>query len=332
MGKILEIRHLKKLFPVKTGIIRKTTGHVHAVDDVSFYINERETFGLVGESGCGKTTVGKLILQIHKSDSGEIIYNGTDLNKLKKRELRKKRSEIQMIFQDPFGSLNPKMTVEEILSEGIKKHKLLPPGQIPERVEELLTLVGLHPSDAKKYPHEFSGGQRQRISVARALSFNPKLLICDEPVSALDVSVQAQVLNLLVDLQEKLGISYLFIAHGMAVVKHISHRVGVMYLGKMVEIAPTEELFENYAHPYTYALLSSVPVANPNRDRERFVIEGEIPNPINPPSGCRFNPRCRYACDRCRNEEPILTEWKKDHFVACHFPAVFNAETAKPDT
>ncbi|MBQ8217306.1 MAG: ATP-binding cassette domain-containing protein [Oscillospiraceae bacterium] len=326
MGKILEIKNLVKLFPVKKGLFRKTVAHVHAVDDVSFYINESETFGLVGESGCGKTTVGKLIMQLHKADSGSIIYNGADLCSLPKKELSRRRSEVQIVFQDPYGSLNPRMKVADILSEGIRKHRLLPPDQIPARVAELLRLVGLHESDALKYPHEFSGGQRQRIAVARALSFNPKLVVCDEPVSALDVSVQAQILNLMVELQKKLGVSYLFIAHGMAVVKHISHRVGVMYLGKMVELAPTDELFDNYAHPYTQALLSSVPVANPRREKTGVVLEGEIPNPINPPSGCRFHPRCPYADEMCRCQEPVLTEWKPDHMVACHHPKAFEVE------
>lgn len=323
METILEIKNLKKLFPVKKGLFRKTVAHVHAVDDVSFSINESETFGLVGESGCGKTTVGKLIMQLHTADSGSIIYNGVDLCSLPKKELARRRSEIQIVFQDPYGSLNPRMKVADILSEGIRKHHLLPPEEIPARVSELLQLVGLHDSDATKYPHEFSGGQRQRIAVARALSFNPKLVVCDEPVSALDVSVQAQILNLMVELQKKLGISYLFIAHGMAVVKHISQRVGVMYLGKMVELAPTDELFDNFAHPYTQALLSSVPIANPKRKKESILLEGEIPNPINPPSGCRFHPRCPYADEKCRREEPTLSQWREDHMVACHHPKAF---------
>ena len=326
MEKILEVRHLKKYFPVKSGLLKRTVAHVRATDDISFWFNEKETFGLVGESGCGKTTVGKLILQLQRADEGQIIYDGVDLCSLSREELRKKRSEIQIIFQDPYGSLNPRMTVEAILSEGIKKHKILPPEQIPARVEELLGLVGLHGSDAKKYPHEFSGGQRQRIAVARALSFIPRLIVCDEPVSALDVSVQAQILNLLVDLQEQLGISYLFIAHGMAVVKHITHRVGVMYLGKLVEVGPTDVVFSNYAHPYSQALLLSAPVANPEKKHEQVILEGESPNPINPPSGCRFHPRCRYACDICRTEEPELKPYRPDHLVACHFPEAFKKE------
>ncbi len=323
MEKILEVKHLKKYFPVKKGLFRRTVAHVRAVDDVSFEIKGGETFGLVGESGCGKTTVGKLILQLHRADSGKIVYCGEDLCAMSGKQLQKKRSEVQIIFQDPYGSLNPRMRVEQILSEGIIKHRLIPKEQIPARVAELLRLVGLHEGDAKKYPHEFSGGQRQRIAVARALSFNPKLIVCDEPVSALDVSVQAQILNLLVDLQKELGISYLFIAHGMAVVQHISHRVGVMYLGKMVEIAPTEVLFKEHAHPYTHALLSSVPVTDPDKIPEREVLEGEIPNPINPPAGCRFHPRCRYACEKCSCEVPQLREIEPGHMVACHYPNVF---------
>ncbi len=320
METLLEVRHLKKYFPVKKGLIKKTVGYVKATDDVSFSINRQETFGLVGESGCGKTTVGKLILQLHKADAGEILFNGEDLTKMSKQELQKKRREIQIIFQDPYGSLNTKMRVGTILAEGIRKHKLLPEDQIEGRILELLKLVGLHESDVDKYPHEFSGGQRQRIVVARALSFNPKLIVCDEPVSALDVSVQAQVLNLLEDLQKELGISYLFIAHGMAVVRHISHRVGVMYLGKMVEIAETDELFDHCAHPYTEALLSSVPVANPLHKKHQIMLEGEVPNPINPPEGCRFHPRCRFACDKCKKEEPQLREISAGHRVACHYP------------
>lgn len=328
METLLEVKHLKKYFPVKKGLIKKTVGYVKATDDVSFSINKQETFGLVGESGCGKTTVGKLILQLHKADSGEILFNGEDLTKMSKQELQKRRREIQIIFQDPYGSLNTKMRVGTILAEGIRKHKLLPEDQIEGRILELLKLVGLHESDVDKYPHEFSGGQRQRIVVARALSFNPKLIVCDEPVSALDVSVQAQVLNLLEDLQKELGISYLFIAHGMAVVRHISHRVGVMYLGKMVEIARTDELFDHCAHPYTQALLSSVPVANPLHKKQQIMLEGEVPNPINPPEGCRFHPRCRFACENCKKEEPQLREIGAGHMVACHYPEkVYQMET-----
>lgn len=320
MEKLLEVKNLKKYYPVKKGLLKRTVAHVRAVDGVSFDINKGETFGLVGESGCGKTTIGKLILRLHDADEGSIHFDGVDFLKIKKGKLRERRCSIQIIFQDPYGSLNPKMTVYSILSEGIKKYKLLPREEIPERVGELLETVGLHKSDAFRYPHEFSGGQRQRIAVARALSFNPKLIVCDEPVSALDVSVQAQILNLLVELQEKIGVSYLFIAHGMATVKHISHRIGVMYLGKLVEVAPADDLFERAQHPYTQALLSSVPIADPHNMKKQIILHGEVPNPINPPEGCRFHPRCQHATDLCRNREPVLTEIETGHMIACHYP------------
>lgn len=328
MEKLLTVENLKKYYPVRKGLLKRTVAHVKAVDGVSFDIMKGETFGLVGESGCGKTTVGKLVLRLQDVDGGTILFGDTDLIKIKRSKLREHRCDIQIIFQDPYGSLNPKMTVYDILSEGIKKYKLLPKNEIRSRVEELLELVGLHKSDIRRYPHEFSGGQRQRVAVARALSFNPKLIVCDEPVSALDVSVQAQVLNLLTELQKKFGVSYLFIAHGMATVKHVSHRVGVMYLGKLVELAATDELFERPLHPYTQALLSSVPVANPGNKRQQLILEGEVPNPIDPPTGCRFHPRCRYACEHCKIEEPALTEVSPGHMAACHFPGEAYKEPA----
>lgn len=314
---LLEVKHLRKYFPVKSGFLKKTTAYVKATDDVSFTIRKGETFGLVGESGCGKTTIGKLILRLYKADSGELIYKGTDLEKLSDKQLKPYRSKIQIIFQDPYGSLNPKMKVKDIIAEGVKKFHIVPKEEVDDYVIDLLKKVGLHESDAERYPHEFSGGQRQRIVVAKALAFKPELIVCDEPVSALDVSVQAQVLNLLVKVQKELGISYLFIAHGMAVVKHISTRVGVMYLGRMVEVAQTDELFDHCAHPYTEALLSAVPVANPFLRKEFIPLEGEVPNPINPPSGCPFHPRCKYACDRCSKEMPSLVQVGDDHSVAC---------------
>ena len=326
MEKLLEVKNLKKYYPVRKGLFKRTAAYVKAVDGVSFDIFKGETLGLVGESGCGKTTVGKLILRLQKVDGGKVFFEGTSLLDIPRRKLRERRCDIQIIFQDPYGSLNPKMTVYDILSEGIRKYKLLPEEKIEQRVEELLELVGLHRYDAQKYPHEFSGGQRQRIAVARALSFNPKLIVCDEPVSALDVSVQAQVLNLLTELQKSIGVSYLFIAHGMATVKHVSQRVGVMYLGKLVEVAPTDELFDAPLHPYTQALLSSIPVANPEHIKNRIILEGEVPNPINPPSGCRFHPRCRYAADKCRCEEPELREQSPGHWVSCHFAGVGREE------
>lgn len=319
MEKLLEVKNLKKYYPVRKGLLKRTVAHVKAVDGVSFDIYKGETLGLVGESGCGKTTVGKLILRLQKVDGGQILFEGRDLLGIARSELRERRCDIQIIFQDPYGSLNPKMTVYDILSEGIRKYKLLPNDRIDARVSELLELVGLHRYDAQKYPHEFSGGQRQRIAVARALSFNPKLIVCDEPVSALDVSVQAQVLNLLTELQKSIGVSYLFIAHGMATVKHVSQRVGVMYLGKLVEVAQTDKLFDSPMHPYTQALLSSIPIANPEHVKNRIILEGEVPNPINPPSGCRFHPRCRYAVEKCRCEEPSLEERLPGHWVSCHF-------------
>ena len=316
---LLEAKNLSKYFPVKN-FFGKLVQEVRAVDRVNLSIKKGETFGLVGESGCGKSTLGRTLIRMYEPTDGILTYDGHDITKTKGKELLAYHKRMQIIFQDPYGSLNAKMKVGTILAEGIKKHKLLPPDQIQPRVLELLKLVGLHESDVNKYPHEFSGGQRQRIVVARALSFNPKLIVCDEPVSALDVSVQAQVLNLLEDLQKELGISYLFIAHGMAVVRHISHRVGVMYLGKMVEIAETDELFEHCGHPYTQALLSSVPVANPLHKKNQIMLEGEVPNPINPPTGCRFHPRCRFACDKCKQEEPQLRKIAQGHVVACHYP------------
>lgn len=308
MEKLLEVKNLKKLFPVKAGLFKRTVAHVHAVEDVSFDIHERETFGLVGESGCGKTTIGKLILQLQKADSGEILYKGEDLNRLPKKELQKKRSEIQIVFQDPYGSLNPKMQVGSILAEGIKKHHLLPPEQIPARVAELLLLVGLHESDAQKYPHEFSGGQRQRIVVAKALSFNPKLIVCDEPVSALDVSVQAQVLNLLLELRASLGLTYLFISHDLNVVSYLSDRVGVMYLGNLIELGTNEEIVKTPLHPYTQALFSAA---------QGGVLSGELPSPADPPGGCPFHTRCPECTERCKSETPPAKDMGGARMVRC---------------
>ena len=318
MEKLLEVRHLKKYFPVKKGFIKRTVGSVKATDDVTFDIYKGETFGLVGESGCGKTTVGKLILQLHKADSGEILFEGTDLTKLSKSELQKYRKDIQIIFQDPYGSLNAKMKVGTILAEGIKKHKLLPPDQIQPRVLELLKLVGLHESDVNKYPHEFSGGQRQRIGIARALILNPEFVVCDEAVSALDVSVRAQVLNLMRNMQQKKNLTYLFISHDLSVVRHISDRIAVMYLGSVVEVAEKAQLYSNPMHPYTKALLSAIPLPDVKKKRQRIILEGDVPSAYNPPSGCKFHTRCPYATDRCRQEAPVLQEVEKGHKAACH--------------
>lgn len=317
MEELLRVSNLKKYFPIKTSIFGRKK-FIRAVENVSFTIREGETFGLVGESGCGKSTIGRLILRLIEADEGEIIFEGRDLRKLDKNAMRAARKNIQIIFQDPYGSINPRMTAGQTISEPILEHRLIPRHEVSSRVEELLNIVGLNKEDGDKYPHEFSGGQRQRIVIARALSLNPKMVVCDEPVSALDVSIQAQILNLLRDLQKQFGVAYLFIAHGMAVVQHISHRVAVMYLGVLVEVASAEEIFDNCLHPYTEALMSAVPVPDPNFKISRIPVEGEIPSPITPPNGCLFHTRCPYVTERCRKEMPLLKEVKSKHYVACH--------------
>lgn len=317
---LLEVKDLVKHFPITKGIvISRKAGAVKAVDGVSFHINRGETLGLVGESGCGKSTTGRLILRLIEATSGEIIFEGRNILKLGREEMRELRKDMQIIFQDPYASLNPRMTVGDIIGEPMEIHRIARGREKDKKVRELLEVVGLSPLHARRYPHEFSGGQRQRIGVARALAVNPKLIICDEPVSALDVSIQAQVINLLQDLQREFGLTYLFIAHDLSVVKHISDRVAVMYLGKIVELAAKHELYNNPQHPYTEALLSAVPIPDPTRKKQRIILEGDVPSPINPPSGCRFHTRCRYAQDICSIEDPAFVDIGDNHFVACHF-------------
>lgn len=316
---LLEVKNLKVHFPVKQGLFARVKGHVKAVDDVSLTVGPGETVGLVGESGCGKTTLGRGIIRLLEPTAGSVLFDGEDISKLSGSELRKRRRQFQMIFQDPYGSLNPRMTVGQIIGEAIDIHKLAAtPEARSQRIGQLLKDVGLDASHAERYPHEFSGGQRQRIGIARALAVEPKLIVCDEPVSALDVSVQAQIINLLQDLQKEHGIAYLFIAHDLAVVEHISQRVLVMYLGKVVEQAEAKTLLREPKHPYTQALISAVPVVDPDSKRQRIVLPGDVPSPINPPSGCPFHPRCPVAEARCQTEVPALRKLKDGHYAACH--------------
>jgi peptide/nickel transport system ATP-binding protein len=319
---LLDVRELKKHFPIRRGLLQKTIGHVKAVDDVSFFVNKGETLSLVGESGCGKTTTSRCILRAIKPTAGQVLLSddgGTvDVTTLPKDQLRSLRRQMQMIFQDPFSSLNPRMTLLDIVGEPLLVHGVGTSQERTDRVVELLRLVGLRPEYMRRYPHAFSGGQRQRIGIARALALNPRLVVADEPVSALDVSVQAQILNLLLELQERLGLTYLFVAHDLSVVKHISARVAVMYVGRIVETAPTDALFAAPKHPYTEALLSAVPKPDPRMRTERIVLQGEVADPANTPSGCHFHPRCNYARDVCREKTPLQQEIAPNHFVRCH--------------
>jgi len=322
---LLEVRDIRKHFPIKTGVLRRTTGHVYAVDGVSFSMEKGETLGLVGESGCGKSTAARVILRLLEATDGKIVFDGLDVLQASRAEMQQLRRDMQIVFQDPYSSLNPRMRVRDIIAEPLRIHQIGTDKERQDRVLALLDTVGLNAEHGERYPHEFSGGQRQRIGVARALALNPRFIICDEPVSALDVSIRAQMINLLEDLQDELGLTYLFIAHDLSVVKHISDRVAVMYLGKIVEIAGRDVLYDLPQHPYTEALLSAVPIPDPEteRTRRRIILEGDVPSPANPPRGCVFHPRCPRAQERCTSAMPPLEstgDAGADHQVACYFP------------
>jgi oligopeptide/dipeptide ABC transporter ATP-binding protein len=327
-GPLIEVENLKKYFPIHKGVLGREVGRVHAVDDVTFSVREGETLGLVGESGCGKSTLGRTIVRLLEPTEGSVRFEGQDISKLGSRKLRPLRREMQMVFQDPYASLNPRKRVGSIIGTPLKIHGVKGEER-KKRVQELLSTVGLSPEHYNRFPHEFSGGQRQRIGVARALALRPKLVVADEPVSALDVSIQSQMLNLLDDLQRELGLTYIFIAHDLGVVRHVSNRIAVMYLGKLVELSPAEELYQRPIMPYTEALLSAVPIPDPDlsEQRERIVLQGDVPSPISPPSGCRFHPRCRYMTDICREIEPPLTDYGNGHLAACHHPLNVDKET-----
>ncbi len=315
---MVEVCNLKQYFPIKAGLMQRVVGHVKAVDGISFTIKRGKTMGLVGESGCGKTTVGKTILRLNQKTSGEIMFFGIDISMLNRREMRKIRPKLQIIFQDPYSSLSPRLPVDEIIGEAVKEHHIVPDDQYDDHIDATMKACGLEPYHKNRYPHEFSGGQRQRICIARALALNPSFIVCDEPVSALDVSIQAQIINLLMDLQEKFKLTYLFISHDLSVVEHISDDVGVMYLGSMAEFGAKEQIFKNPLHPYTQALLSAAPIPDPSLKRDRIILEGSIPSPANPPSGCKFHTRCFKVMDICSKVIPQSMEVEPGHVVNCH--------------
>ncbi|EPY06126.1 peptide ABC transporter substrate-binding protein [Paenibacillus sp. E194] len=315
---LLQVDNLKKYFPIQGGILSKTVGHVRAVDGVSFSLNKGEALGLVGESGCGKSTTGRTILRLLDKTEGQVLFNGVEIHDLSKKELRKMRPKMQLVFQDPYSSLNPRIKIGDAIGEALIDHGISSKNEVRDRVKEILTICGLAPYHIDRYPHEFSGGQRQRIGIARALVLNPEFIVADEPVSALDVSIQAQIINLLSDLQEQKNLTYLFISHDLSVVEHLCNRIGVMYLGSLVEMAPRDELFRNPLHPYTKALLSAVPVPDPTRKPDRIVLQGDIPSPANPPSGCKFHTRCPFATDICKQAVPEYRDMGGGHQVACH--------------
>jgi peptide/nickel transport system ATP-binding protein len=315
---VLEVIDLKQYFPIKAGLMQKVVGHVKAVDGISFVIKRGKTMGLVGESGCGKTTVGKTLLRLNEKTSGDVFFFGFDIFAISRKELRKIRPKMQIIFQDPYSSLSPRLPVAEIIGEAVKEHHIVPDDEYEDHLDNIMKACGLQPYHKDRYPHEFSGGQRQRICIARALALNPSFIVCDEPVSALDVSIQAQIINLLKELQEKFKLTYLFISHDLSVVEHISDDVGVMYLGNLVEYGPKKNIFKNPKHPYTQALLSAAPVPDPAAKMNRIILEGSIPSPANPPPGCKFHTRCRHVMEICKTVIPVSKEIEPDHMVSCH--------------